>query len=56
MSQQGNRGVGDTPARQQPPASATPTRNDPRKPAHAPDAAKAEPTPHQRPPVRSDDN
>jgi hypothetical protein len=56
MSQQANRSAGDTPARQQPPASATPTRNDPRKPAPAPDAQKAEPTPHQRPPVRSDDN
>ncbi|WP_157056272.1 hypothetical protein [Candidatus Burkholderia verschuerenii] len=56
MSQDKNRGASGAPARQQTPASAAPTRDDRRKPVPAPDAQKAEPAPHQRPPVRSDDN
>ncbi|WP_277186098.1 hypothetical protein [Caballeronia sp. BR00000012568055] len=32
------------------------SKNDPKRSAATPDAAKAEPVPHKRPPVRSDDN
>jgi hypothetical protein len=44
------------PARQQAPASATPSKGSAKPLKNAPDAAKAEPVPHKRPPVRSDDN
>ncbi|SAL62560.1 hypothetical protein AWB70_05720 [Caballeronia cordobensis] len=43
------------PARQQP-ASATHVKSDSKRSAPKTDAAKAEPVPHVRPPVRSDDN
>lgn len=44
------------PARQQQPASAAPSKNESKRAAPKQDAAKAEPVPHVRPPVRSDDN
>jgi hypothetical protein len=44
------------PARQQQPVSTVPSGSDPKRSAKNTDAAKAEPVPHQRPPVRSDDN
>jgi hypothetical protein len=44
------------PTRQPVTKPAAPSKNEPKRSAAAPDAAKAEPVPHKRPPVRSDDN
>ncbi|WP_321792237.1 hypothetical protein [Caballeronia sp. J97] len=44
------------PARQQQPASSAHSKSESKRVERKPDAAKAEPVPHVRPPVRSDDN
>jgi hypothetical protein len=48
-------GTAATPAKPDPSGNAAGSKNAKNNPG-TPDAAKAEPVPHERPPVRSDDN
>ncbi|SAK50479.1 hypothetical protein AWB79_01609 [Caballeronia hypogeia] len=56
MSRKNHPAPSGAPARQQQPTSAAPSKNEPKRATTKTDAAKAEPVPHVRPPVRSDDN
>lgn len=56
MSRKNDPASSSAPARQQQPASASHSKSESKQKAPKQDAAKAEPVPHVRPPVRSDDN
>jgi hypothetical protein len=56
MSRKNHPAPSGAPARQQSPASAPHSKSESKRAAPKTDAAKAEPVPHVRPPVRSDDN
>ncbi|SAK40407.1 hypothetical protein AWB76_00169 [Caballeronia temeraria] len=56
MSRKNQSAPAGAPARQQQPASAAHSKSDSKRAAPKTDATKAEPVPHVRPPVRSDDN
>ena len=56
MSRKNEPSPAGAPARQPQPASASHSKSDSKRTVPKTDAAKAEPVPHVRPPVRSDDN
>ncbi|SAK58330.1 hypothetical protein AWB82_02509 [Caballeronia glebae] len=56
MSRKNHPAPSGAPARERQPASAADSKGESKRAAPKPDAAKAEPVPHVRPPVRSDDN
>ncbi|WP_162065128.1 hypothetical protein [Burkholderia sp. THE68] len=56
MSRKSHAAPSGAPARQQQPASAAHSKSESKRAAPKQDAARAEPVPHVRPPVRSDDN
>ncbi|GJH23676.1 hypothetical protein [Caballeronia novacaledonica] len=56
MSRKNHPAPSGAPARQQQPTAAAHSKSESKRAAPKPDAAKAEPVPHVRPPVRSDDN
>ncbi|SPB16118.1 hypothetical protein NOV72_03320 [Caballeronia novacaledonica] len=56
MSRKNHPAPAGAPARETQPVAAPHAKSESRRAAPKPDADKAEPVPHVRPPVRSDDN
>ncbi|WP_250512457.1 hypothetical protein [Caballeronia sp. INDeC2] len=56
MSRKNHPAPSGAPARQQQPTTAAHSKSESKRADPKADAAKAEPVPHVRPPVRSDDN